>query len=373
MTLADAQSILRRDELPTYDRFGRHDYLHDLIEGRIDGNGPAAQRLRQHAYEVATRPEFAEVRAIDSESGSSSYAIPPRWLIDDLIPVARPGRVTADLAVGAELDRGTNSLNIPKWVVAAVASSQHPENSAPEDNSSSFEDTFVNATVITIATELWTSQQVFEQTPGGLSRLAFPDLISAKDTELDAQFIAGSGAGSGQLPGIVGADGVNQITCTGHGYLDFYDAAVTARSAILTSRYLDGQVWVMKPQRFMWLQASADAAGRPLFLPRSPGMGGNPVLAGVARSAVVGEFAGLPVVLDASSALDIDGGGDYVLLLRGSDINLWESPVHVRALQQTQAGELQVGLQAISYVAAALRFASGQSVITMPPVPQYGS
>ena len=366
----------RRREALTYRQGGEYDWLTHLTKVTLnqDMDKRAEFTLAVHAGEVATRPEYAKHRrSVSTASGSASNAVPPAWLEADFIPAARPGRATADTVVNAVLPGGTNNLNIPKLSTGSTAATG-AENTEPSDNSADYVDAVVSCKVQTASGELWGSQALLDQAGDNFTEVIYRDLRDAVDTAVDKQVLNGSGPGTNELQGVIGAAGVNQVYCSENSAQAFQDAGAAARGAIWTNRDKDAEVVVMHPSRFVWYQATADQQGRPLFLPRSPGIGSNPVVANVARSAVVGEWLGLPIVLDPSvPTTGSNASGDYVIMMRASDLILWESGPLARVLTQTQANTLTIGWQLRQYVAFGIKFPTSVSIISLPAIPPPGS
>jgi hypothetical protein len=71
------------------------------------------ERLRRHAQDVATSEEYTEYRDLSRVDGAGGYAVPPAWLMDQYIELARPGRAFANLVQRQPLPGGTDSINIP--------------------------------------------------------------------------------------------------------------------------------------------------------------------------------------------------------------------------------------------------------------------
>jgi hypothetical protein len=72
-----------------------------------------------------------------------------------------------------------------------------------------------------------------------------------------------------------------------------------------------------------------------------------------ASEAVVGRSHGLPIVTDPNLPTNLGAGSneDCILVLRASDIVLWESGIRARVLPETKASNLTVLLEIYSYLA----------------------
>ncbi len=100
--------------------YRQHDHqtswLRDLVKLQIgrDDTGECRDRLMRHAQDVASQPEYTEYRDLSRTEGSGGYAVPPAWLMDLYVELARPGRAFANLVQNMPLPGGTDSINIPK-------------------------------------------------------------------------------------------------------------------------------------------------------------------------------------------------------------------------------------------------------------------
>lgn len=86
----------------TYGPEGEHSYFRDMTQFRLFGDGAALTRLQHHAHETDNRiahddyPGAKEQRDLSRTDGSGGYFVPPAWLMDDYITLARAGRPTAN-------------------------------------------------------------------------------------------------------------------------------------------------------------------------------------------------------------------------------------------------------------------------------------
>src|SRR5690606_5727338 len=83
------------------------------------------ERLRRHAQEVASAPEF---RNLDRDDGSGGYFVPPAWMMSRFVELARASRAYANLCPTEVLPRGTDSINIPKVASGAATAIQSADN-----------------------------------------------------------------------------------------------------------------------------------------------------------------------------------------------------------------------------------------------------
>jgi hypothetical protein len=90
-------------------------YLRDLMRVSLnrDETGESRNRLMRHAEE--TDLEFRDLSRVD---GSGGYAVPPAWLMNQYVELARPGMAFANILQQQDLPGGTDSINTPKLLPA---------------------------------------------------------------------------------------------------------------------------------------------------------------------------------------------------------------------------------------------------------------
>jgi hypothetical protein len=107
-----------RSEPLTYERESRNSYLRDLANANAPGEAgsrdPAiTDRLQRHAVEMRT---IAETRAdMTRTDGAGGEFVPPLWLVDQYLPLARAGRVFADLCRGMPLPAARTPSTSRRW------------------------------------------------------------------------------------------------------------------------------------------------------------------------------------------------------------------------------------------------------------------
>jgi HK97 family phage major capsid protein len=344
-------------EPATYQRGDhRRSYMRDLVRVQLnrDDTGEALERLRRHAQDVATSEEYTEYRDLSRVDGSGGYAVPPAWLMDQYIQLARPGRAFANLVQRQPLPGGTDSINIPKLLTGTSTAIQTADNQPVQDVD--LTDTFINAPVRTISGQQGVAIQLIDQSPIAFDEVVFRDLVADYAAQVDRQVIYGTGT-NGQVLGVDLTPGITTIAASAVTTQGVYSAIANAVQTVHTSRFLPPEVIVMHPRRWGWFLSLLDQQDRPLFLPaaNSP-MNVAGVLTDVASQQVVGQMHGLPVVTDPNISTTSGSGSpagieDIVYVLRASDVVLWESGVRARVLPETKAPNLTVLLQIFGYLA----------------------
>jgi HK97 family phage major capsid protein len=345
-----------KSEAMTYRQGGSHSYFKDLALAQAPGvwDGEARARLQRHADETAI-----ELRTNMSRTdGQGGEFVPPLWLLNQFVSLARAGRVTADLSSKFELPAGTDSINLPKISGGSTVT-------ATTDNSAASNTDMTTATV-TAPVNTYAGQQVFalsllEQSPINFDQVVFADLIAAHAAAIGSAVIAGGGT-SGAHEGILTNTATNSVTYTattptGTGV---YTAIAQAVSQVAKTRFLPAQAIVMNPQRWYWLSSQADGNGRPLVVPNAGGpFNAVGVMTDAQAQGSVGAMLGLPVYLDPNIGSTYSTNQDRVIVARFSDLALFEGAPRTRVLFETDANTLQVRLQVYSYSAFTSRRYSG--------------
>jgi HK97 family phage major capsid protein len=330
----------------------RQSWCRDLIRLslNLDSDGESRARLGSHAQQVVDHPAFQEHRDLSRVDGSGGYAVPPAWLMNQYVQLARPGRAFANLVQRQPLPGGTDSINIPKVLTGTSTGLQTADNTPVADVD--LTDTFINAPVRTISGQQGVAIQLIDQSPIAFDDVVFRDLVADHASQTDKQVIGGTGT-NGQVLGVSLTPNIGSVAAATVTTQGVYSAIANAIQTVHTTRFLPPEVIVMHPRRWGWFLSLLDGQQRPLFLPsaNSP-MNVGGVLTDVASQQVVGNMHGLPVVTDPNIAINSGAGTeDIVYVLRASDVVLWESGIRARVLPETKAQNLTVLLQLYGYLA----------------------
>lgn len=365
--------------------YRRHDpersYLQDIcrLGMNMDWNGQARERLMRHAIEVDTSPEYRkharERRALSRVDGSGGFAVPPLWMMQDYIKLARPGRPLANAVTNQPLPPGTDSLNIPKLLTGTKTGAQVTDNSNVVDQD--LTDTAINCPVRTIAGQQDLAVQMLDQSPIDFDQIVFGDLVADYAAQVDSQVIAGTGT-SGLVLGFLNTTGIQSVACGSLNIQGIQSALANAIQQVHSTRHLPPQAIFMHPRRWGWLQSLLDNQNRPLFAPVSQGpMNVAGVLTEVASEQIVGNMQGLPIITDPNLPINLGaetptGTEDPILVMRLTDNILWESGIRTRAFPETLAGQLTVRLQVFGYLAfTAARYPQGTAEVTGLTTPTF--
>lgn len=350
-------SLVQVREQAIYQQGNRaRSYVNDLIKFSLnmDATGECRERLFRHAQDVATLDDYKEYRDLSRVDGQGGYAVPPAWLMDQYVELARPGRAFANLVQRQPLPGGTDSINIPKLLTGTSTGIQTADNTPVVDVD--LTDTFINAPVRTIAGAQGVSIQLIDQSPIAFDDVVFRDLVADHAAQTDRQVLSGTG-NTGQVLGVDQTPGIGTVPASAVTIQGVYSAIANAIQTIHSTRFLPPEVIVMHPRRWGWFLSLLDNQQRPLFLPSA----NNPfnaagILEAVASQQVVGQMHGLPVVTDPNISTTAGTGSgtgtnDNIYVLRASDLVLWESGIRARVLPETKAQNLTVLLQIYNYLA----------------------
>jgi HK97 family phage major capsid protein len=341
---------------PDSSRNGGPSFFRDLARVRRGDMGAAERLQRNNAHAQA----YSQ-RAISTANGAGGEFVPPLWLEQDFVPLARPGRVTADLMTKDALPAGTDSINIPKvntgTAVALQGTPTGGQNAAVLQTD--LTTTSVSSGVYTVAGGQTVSMQLLEQSPVNIDRVVFQDLAKAYAIQVDNFVIAGTG--SNQPQGLLTLSGkqTDQAAATTSTPAQVFKLIANQISAIQTSRYEAPTHILMHPRRWYWFVSAVDSSGRPFVVPRAQGPF-NALADGSNQNntqGIVGEMLGLPVVVDPNLPTNLpDAQGtpandaDNIVVAKFDDCWLWESAIKAEAFEQTYAQNLSLFLRLYGYM-----------------------
>jgi HK97 family phage major capsid protein len=351
---AKAGQVKVVSEGPTYYRGSDTSYFRDLVKSKLDNDSAAVDRLRRHAQDVEENPEYREFRDLNRVDGTGGEFVPPIYLVQQYVELARGSRPTANLAVNLPLPAGTDSINIPKVATGTTTAIQSGDNTAISETD--LTDANVNAPVRTIAGQQDISVQLLEQSPVAFDEVIFRDLSADYAYRLNQQVLTGNVTTGMQVQGILTQASTNTVSFSGHGATvsSAYPKIADAIQKVHTTRFQSPEVIVMHPRRWAWFTAAVDTTGRPLVLPDAQGPNNAAgILTNVASQQVVGTIQGLPVVTDPGIPVNLGSSTieDVILVMRASDLLLWESPIKTRVYPSVGSGTLTVRLQVYGYLA----------------------
>jgi HK97 family phage major capsid protein len=339
---------------------GGQSYFRDMWNSRQNGDTAAMDRLVRN-----NKGRALEERAISTTNGAGGEFVPPVWLEQEFIKLARPGRITANLVPTQPLPAGTDSLNIPKVNTGTAVGVQGTQNTAVTQQD--LTTTSVSSAVTTIAGGQTVSLQLIEQSPLNVDDVVLADLAAAYAVQYDTLILSGSGTG-GNPTGLLTLSGTNAVTVSATDVPSLYKAIANAIQQVHTNRFLPPDRIIMHPRRWAALLASVDASNRPLIVPNGqPQFNGVAEQAGVQSQGYVGTIQGLPVYVDA--LIPTNGGAgtnqDTIIVGRFADLMAWEGNVKAEAFPQTYANQLSVFVRLYNYMSfQPARYPKSLSVIS---------
>ena len=321
-------------------------FIHDVV-ARTFGDMDASQRLARHQQEERVeRGSALESRAI----GTSALGalVVPQYLTDLVAPLARAGRPLADICNVMPLPAEGMTVEIPRITTGTSAAVQATQNTSVSETN--LDETTLSVPVVTIAGQQTISVQALSR-GRGTEQVILRDLVSAYNTALDAQLIAGSGS-NGQHRGILNTSGIQAVTFTDTTptVAELYPKLFDLIQKVQTGFYGGISHFVMHPRRWAWMAAAVGTSQPFLQINTNPqgaaGQFGAPSYGGV-----VGNVAGVPVVLDANIATTTSTNQDTIYGVTAAELHLWEdagSPLFIRV---DQASSLGVTIAAFGFTA----------------------
>jgi len=334
-------------EPQVYRAGGANSYFRDLAAASVRNDRDAADRLFRNDKMVA------ESRAINTTDTSGGDFVPPVYLVEKWVALARAGRIVANEVTSQILPSGTDSINLPKITGGATVAPQ-ATNGAAISNTDIVTGT-VTGPVVTLSGGQLVSLQLLEQSPINMDEVLLQDLAADYASKLDRAVLFGTGT-SGQMKGLLVISGTNSVTYTTASptIAGIYSKTADAVQQVHTGRFLPPTHIFMHPRRWAAFIAASDSTGRPLVVPSSVGrfnaMGG---LDAVAAEGYVGELQGLPVYVDANIPTNLGAGTneDRIIVARAADAFLYEGTSRAEVLPQTYGANLQVLVRMYNYAA----------------------
>ncbi|WP_330265324.1 phage major capsid protein [Streptomyces griseorubiginosus] len=363
-------------EPETYRRGGQTSYFRDLFRAQMKGDTTSIERLSRNDREVADRLQRIargaeeaiaglEARALTTTDGAGGEFVPPLWMINDYIALARGGRVVADQVRPMALPPNTDSISLPRIASGTAVAEQTNQNTAVQNTDATTNS--VTAAVTTIAGQQVVAQQLLDQSPINMDQILLADLAADYAVKADVFVINNNAANK---VGLLNVSGLNAVTYTDATptVAELYPKGADAVQQIHTGRFLPGDKHFMHPRRWAWMTAAVDTAGRPLVVPAA-NMPQNALASfdAVNSEGFVGTWHGLPVYVDPNIPTNLGAGTneDRIITLRSTDVIFFEGTPQAEAFRETKADQLSVLLRFFNYAALhASRYPKAISVIS---------
>lgn len=362
-------------EPATYRKGGQTSYFRDLFRAQMKGDSSSIERLSRNDREVQDHLERIargaeqglegmEARALSTTDGAGGEFVPPLWMINDYIALARGGRVVADQVRPMALPPGTDSISLPRVATGTAVAEQATQNTAVQDTDATTNS--VTAAVTTIAGKQVVAQQLLDQSPINMDQILLADLAADYAVKADAFVINNNAANK---LGLLNVSGLNAVTYTDATptTAELYPKVADGIQQIHTGRFLPGDKIFMHPRRWAWFTAAVDTAGRPLVTPLA-NMPQNVLaqMGAVVSEGLVGSLQGLPVYVDPNIPINLGAGTneDRIVIVRSTDVIFFEGVPQAEAFRETKADTLSVLLRFYNYAALhASRYPKSISVI----------
>jgi HK97 family phage major capsid protein len=331
-------------EPEVYRQGGETSYFRDLVRAQVRGDRSAFERLERNDRQVAD-----QTRALTTVDGAGGEMVPPMWMVQDYVKLARAGRVFADNLNKQTLPTGTDSISIPKIATGTAVAEQTTQNTAVQNTDATTSS--VTSAVATIAGQQVLSVQLIEQSPINMDAILLADLAADYATKLDVFALNNNAAGK---LGVLNVSSINAVTYTDASptMAELYPKIADGIQRVHTNRFLPPEKVFMHPRRWAWALSQVDTAGRPLVVPAALAMNAGGIQNGVESEGLVGSIQGLPVYVDPSIPITLGGGTeDIIIIARTSDVILWEGTPKAEAFRETNAANLSVLLRFYNYAA----------------------
>lgn len=344
----DGPSVRVTSEPETYRRGGSNSYFRDLTAAHLHGRRDAIERLTRNDREVAAG---LEQRALTTTDGAGGEFVPPLWMVNQYVELARAGRITADLLNKQQLPAGTDTISLPKLATGTAVAEQATQNTAVQNTDATTSS--VTAAVATIAGQQVVALQLIEQSPVNLDDVLLADLAADYAIKTDV-FVLNNNAANKR--GLLNVSGINAVTYTDASptVAEIYAKVADAIQQIHTNRFMPPTHIVMHPRRWAWLLAAIDSGGRPFIVPSAQAPMNSAGSAGAVTSqGYVGTLQGLPVYVDPNVPINLGAGTneDRIIIMRAADVLLYEGTPRAEAFRETKADQLSVLLRFYNYLA----------------------
>ncbi|MEU8270139.1 phage major capsid protein [Sphaerisporangium sp. NPDC049002] len=335
-------------EPETYRKGGKQSYFRDLVRAQLMGSRDAMDRLTRNDREVA---HALEQRALTTTDGAGGEFVPPLWMIQDYIGLARASRVVANRVRHMNLPGGTDSISLPRLATGTAVAEQTTQNTAVQNTDATTNS--ITANVATIAGQQVVALQLIEQSQVNIDDILLADLAADYAVKVDVFTLSNNATNK---VGLLNVSGANAVTYTDASPTagELYAKMADAIQQIHTQRYMPPDVIFMHPRRWAWLLSALDTAGRPLVTP----VAGSPqnVLAAVGEvnsEGFVGSMQGLPVFVDPNIPTNLGAGTneDRIIIARSSDIILFEGTPRTETFREPLAAQMSVLLRFYNYAA----------------------
>ena len=328
----------------TYESQAPNSIFRDLVSAQ-KGDSGAAGRLERHMSEMRVEQRTS---SLDSTDANGGYLVPPLYLQEEFITLARAGRKVVDAIGTKPLPANTDSINIPTMDGGTGVAVQ-ADAAAVQDTTATFNT--VTGAVQTVAGLQNVSQQLVDRSIPGVDEVIFGDLTRAYASKLESQFFNSS---TTNAKGLTSLSGVNSVTYTDASptVAELFPKLADAIQQVETGIFEAPTHIIMAPRRWAFFLAGSDSSNRPLVTPYA---GFNVVGTADAPAAQgpVGSILGLPVLTSANIATNLGAGTnqDEIYVVNAPNLYVYEdqSGPYLDQFRDVLSGTLQVRFRLFNY------------------------
>lgn len=329
-----------------------------------NGDARAWERLDRNQQAVLENLSQKEGRDLTSQTAAGGAFLPPVYLADLYVDVARGGRPFADALQKLPLEDYGLSSTLPS-MDTGTSVSENVDNASVSETDAATSVITHNVYFIAGQQDLW--RGILERSAPGLDMMIMNDLIAAYDEKLDTRLL--SGTGTAMHTGIRAVSGVNAVAYTDGSptaaelFPKLYDAIQQINSA---NRGPAGMI-VLHPRRDAWLMSNLSSTF-PLFQ-----QGGYNRGVGAQDKGQSIDILGLERIIDPNigTTYGASTNEDEIYVLNKRHLFLKEGAIQTRVFEEVGSGTATIRLQAFAYsefiskrVPKAISVVSGTGLVT---------
>jgi hypothetical protein len=310
---------------------GRHSFFGDLYRSQ-QGDADATERMAVHTRALST-------------GGQGVGVVPPKWMTEEFMTLARQGRALANAVRNIPLGNDPRPLTLPKQISGTdnVVGEQPAEND-PVNGTDAWDSDVDVVTPKATAGKQVVSRQMLDMSSPAVDQLIFGDLISVYNMKIEHKVGAAMLTAAG-APVVTFA--TNAAFATDAAAID---AVIDAAIAVRNAHKMPANILVSTVNRWGEFKKLKDSTNRPL-IPVSKYGPAN--VNGIGEVNTDGEIESLQVI-----STDGVGNGttfpESFLVARSTDTILFETDV-MRFRYEEQAGPESIVLGVWGYSAVIVR------------------
>lgn len=368
-------------EPKTYEPGSEYSCLVDLSRASpVRGRGQdsaAAERVMRHHREMRIDGVITEAqeRALSGSSELGEALLPPQYIMDEAIGIARASRPFIETLKQRPLPAEGMALHVAKMKQlegGPAAGVQKPLEEGTEESAKTEEEA---SQVATIDANQVLARQLFERGGAAIDAALIPSLVEEIHSKANEQALFGKGSEANrELRGLYEAEKetINKPEWNSEATIKgFYKVLAYCRWYAMTKRKRPATHLYVPPAVLVMIEEYADEQKRPLILPRmfttvDAAQYDDPT-ADYDIGAPIGKVGNLLIVEDATiPGTFLASKKSYGMAVgRAADIAWYEAPVVLKVHEDTSlTKELAVRVQAFMYCAMIERYSEAWSFVT---------